>query len=374
MDTDQAVAYLADRLVAKRQGDVAQVKGDTVYIALGEQDGILEGSQFDIVRLGDPIQVGGQLLGHEERVIGKAEAERILEKLTVARMLAKLETPRNGDRAYLARSPVKRLVVAPFTLDGNVTSLGQGIQESLITALLSKGMKVVERSQLEQVLAEQKLGYSGLVKLDSAKKLGELLGADSIVLGSLRDLGETVDVNARLVALESGTGLSAAQTRIAKTQVVAQQLGQLVEQAEAGAAPLPASGEKRTGKKVGENHPRFDNDFVRIEAVSLSSEAQGLLLKLRFTNISKKVVEVRISDYGTCYLADDVGERNMCKEASWKDQRRRDDMELVPDIPRLESIRLESRKGSADDYVFTAQFVEGNQNRFYVVIKGIAIK
>jgi hypothetical protein len=141
MDTDQAVAYLADRLVAKRQGDVAQVKGDTVYIALGEQEGILEGSQFDIVRLGDPIQVGGQLLGHEEKVIGKAEAERILEKLTVARMLAKLETPRSGDRAYLARSPVKRLVVVPFTLDGNVTGLGQGIQESLITALLSKGMK-----------------------------------------------------------------------------------------------------------------------------------------------------------------------------------------------------------------------------------------
>ncbi len=225
LDLDQAVALLADRMVSKQEGNVAQVKGDTVYIALGSGDGILEGSQFDLVRLGEPIQDGGRLIGYEEKLISKASAQNVRANMTVAKLLGKVEQPRTGDKAYLASSPIKRVVVAPFLFDGKVTALSQSLQENLITALLGKGIAVVERSQLEQVLAEQKLGYSGLVQLDSAKRLGQLLGADAIVMGSLTDQGNEVDVNARLVALESGTGLSGAQARIAKTPIVAEQIG-----------------------------------------------------------------------------------------------------------------------------------------------------
>ena len=241
MDTDQAVAYLADRLIAKRHGEIARVKGKDVYIALGDEDGILDGSQFDIVRLGDAIEVRGQVLGYEERLIGKAIAKRVLEKLTIAESLAALDSPRVGDRAYLMRGPVTRIVVAPFTFRGGITGLSQQIQEGLTTALLKEGVSVVERSQLDQILAEQKLGYSGLMKLDSAKKLGELLGADAIILGSLRDLGEEVAVTARLVALETGTGYTAAQAKIAKTQMVARQLAEPVPGVQLVGTPSPST-------------------------------------------------------------------------------------------------------------------------------------
>jgi curli biogenesis system outer membrane secretion channel CsgG len=171
----------------------------------------------------------------------------------------------------LASSPVTRVVVAPFLFDNNVTGLSQSLQENLITALLRKGMAVVERSQLEQVLKEQKLGYSGLVKLDSAKKLGQLLGADAMVLGSLRDFGDTVDVNARLVALESGTGLSGAQARIAKTPVVAQLLTQVLD---TNAVSMVGGSTGTTGKPVGKEpmYPVWEDDEIKVEALSQTGE------------------------------------------------------------------------------------------------------
>lgn len=41
-------------------------------------------------------------------------------------------------------------------------------------------------------MVKQKLAYSGLVKLSSARQVGKLLGAEGIVLGSFGDLSNTV--------------------------------------------------------------------------------------------------------------------------------------------------------------------------------------
>ncbi|WP_200389314.1 FlgO family outer membrane protein [Thiocapsa imhoffii] len=379
MDTDQAVTHLADRLFARPYGDIAQVKQETVYIAVGEREGILEGSEFDIVRLGAKIQVGSELLGYEEKLIGKAVAERVQERLTVSRMLAKLEVARVGDRAYLRRQHVTRVVIAPFTIDDKVSSLGLGIQENLITALLSKGISVVERSQLERVLEEQRLGLSGFVDLGSAKTLGELLGADAMIVGSLRDLGETVDVNARLVALDSGTGLRAAQARIAKTAIVAQQLA---------LGPTTSVGEN--GRVVGSNlgksfdqngdlFPTFENDFVRIEAVSLKNKGKRPILALRFLNVADDAFGFRLSELEGCYISNESGSRRVCKSLSWDSEKFLGDrFELVPDVPRAEWIELESGEEVNGAYVFTAKALKigelGRLEPFLVIIRNIDVR
>ncbi|WP_200389313.1 FlgO family outer membrane protein [Thiocapsa imhoffii] len=377
MDTDQAVRHLAYRLFARAHGDIAQVKQDIVYIALGEQEGILEGSEFDIVRLGAPIQVGNELLGYEEKLIGKAVAERVQERLTVARMLAKLEAARVGDRAYLRRQPVTRLVIAPFTIEDKVSGLGLGIQENLITALLSKGITVVERSQLEQVLEEQQLGLSGLVNLASAKKLGELLGADTMIVGSLRDLGEAVEINARLVSMESGTGFSAAQARISKTAVVAQQLAQVSKPMTGGITKTTGISGSRSTSKPDKPFSMFENDFVRIEVVSLANVEKGALMKLKFTNIGKDVVWLSLSDLESCYVAKQDGSRRVCKEVSWVDnQRSQRQIELVPDVPRAESIQLDSVDQINGSYIFTTRLWSrgGNVNELLIVIRDIYVE
>ena len=47
----QKVSQLADKLAFAVEGNVVRVSGDTVYIDLGQESGIVEGIQFEVVRL-----------------------------------------------------------------------------------------------------------------------------------------------------------------------------------------------------------------------------------------------------------------------------------------------------------------------------------
>ncbi|MFH2204056.1 MAG: CsgG/HfaB family protein, partial [Elusimicrobiota bacterium] len=51
--------------------------------------------------------------------------------------------------------------------------------------LIQRGYSVVERSRLESIIDEQKLGISGLFAQSSAKDLGRILGVDALFLGQI---------------------------------------------------------------------------------------------------------------------------------------------------------------------------------------------
>src|SRR6266446_1309321 len=83
-------------------------------------------------------------------------------------------------------------VIEFVDLKGNVTDFGRFLSEELITRLhQTKKFKVIERQQLNRIIAEQKLSLTGMVDPASAQKLGRVLGVDSIVFGSISDLVKT---------------------------------------------------------------------------------------------------------------------------------------------------------------------------------------
>ncbi len=221
LSSDEVVPHLAEKLAFSNEGKVLQVKNDTLYLSLGRRDGIPDGSQFEVVRLGDVLKVGDEILGYDETIIGKAEAYRVREKITIARLLEKKEPPKAGDKVYQLKKRIKRVVLAQFQDGPGFNELTKSLQQRLSTDLITKGMQVVERDQLERVLREQKLGYSGLVNLASAKKIGQLLGAEGIVLGNISDMGDSIIISARLVDLEAGNSLAAAEASLANTPLIA---------------------------------------------------------------------------------------------------------------------------------------------------------
>ncbi len=84
--------------------------------------------------------------------------------------------------------PKKRVAVTKF--ENKVTGvygnwkLGEGFAEMLTTELMKTGrFIVVERQALQDIVGEQELGQTGLVKQESAAKVGELLGAQIILRG-----------------------------------------------------------------------------------------------------------------------------------------------------------------------------------------------
>jgi len=71
-------------------------------------------------------------------------------------------------------------------LDPNYTPLGRGLSEMLATDLSKvSGLTVVERLRLNEIRKELELGQSEMLDVNSAPRMGRLLGAGTVVTGEL---------------------------------------------------------------------------------------------------------------------------------------------------------------------------------------------
>jgi len=113
-----------------------------------------------------------------------------------------------AEKAAAGKPPKPTIAVLYFDYGGkkaDLEPLREGLAQMLITDLAELGeIRVVERARLKTVLEEQKLGASGKVDAATAARLGKLLGARALVLGSYFDLAGTLRVDARVVEVETG--------------------------------------------------------------------------------------------------------------------------------------------------------------------------
>jgi TolB-like protein len=95
-----------------------------------------------------------------------------------------------------------------FNNTRNVESLNwlkKGITDMLITDLSnSTGITVVERENLDKVMQEQALSMTGMISEKSSLKVGELLNADTLIMGSFLTSGGVLRIDAKIVNAESG--------------------------------------------------------------------------------------------------------------------------------------------------------------------------
>jgi len=89
--------------------------------------------------------------------------------------------------------------------------IGEGMRDMLTTALFNTNRYIVlEREQLDAVLAEQDLGASGRVKEGTAAKIGEVYGADLIITASVTEFEGTksgVGGGTRVLGVNLGGGM-----------------------------------------------------------------------------------------------------------------------------------------------------------------------
>ncbi|HPR18298.1 MAG TPA: FlgO family outer membrane protein [Candidatus Cloacimonadota bacterium] len=134
--------------------------------------------------------------------------------------------------ASFNQSNVRKIAVIEFAdLEGNVTQLGRFLAEELLTRIFTTGkFEVVERNLLQTVLEEQKLGTSGYIDQETAISIGQILGVDAIITGSITDLGENVKINARLISTESGSVFAVASVNVIKDDTIRLLMGESVQQ------------------------------------------------------------------------------------------------------------------------------------------------
>lgn len=81
----------------------------------------------------------------------------------------------------------------------------------LFTARLLRGgsFKLLERSQLDQVMKEQALGLSGAIDSATAAQVGKLAGARLAILGTVTRVGKAYQISSKLVDAQSAEIISA---------------------------------------------------------------------------------------------------------------------------------------------------------------------
>ncbi len=105
--------------------------------------------------------------------------------------------------AQVACASAQMIAVSDFA--GQPPEIGQEIAETLITDLAkSDRLNLVERAQLGQALRELRLQTTGLIEPAQAKRVGKLIGADAIVVGSFYTRDGQIVINVRVVNVRTG--------------------------------------------------------------------------------------------------------------------------------------------------------------------------
>jgi len=73
--------------------------------------------------------------------------------------------------------------------------------------------KVVERGQISRIIDELELFSAGFIKPDELEKFGKFTGANTLIFGSITDLGGTIIVSAKVVEVETGEIITGATAR-----------------------------------------------------------------------------------------------------------------------------------------------------------------
>jgi TolB-like protein len=115
-----------------------------------------------------------------------------------------------------AQNDVLTVAVLDFiNIDGQVSSLGRYFAaESIQHLSKNPRYRVVERLQLDQIMEQQNLSVSDYVDEKTANRLGEILGAQAVVLGTLTKTSWNIVVNMKLIDTNTGAVLSTGSTTL----------------------------------------------------------------------------------------------------------------------------------------------------------------
>lgn len=193
----------------------------------------------------------------------------------------------------------KKVTVLDFTdLQGNTSELGRYIAEQLTVDLVmaKPGFSILDRANLNKILAEHKLTASGLVDPENAKKLGMFAGVDALILGTLTPKSVNIDLTAKIITTDTAEIIGAAKGKIPHTDEVDALLTNTVpSNAPFSESSRQPSAAQTKGMQVDRNSQRIGDILVKVESLKLSPGSPGfggnpaaLIGTLVFANLNPK--------------------------------------------------------------------------------------
>ena len=101
------------------------------------------------------------------------------------------------------------VAVLPFNHNGETSPIVDLIHDQMIDSILEqKRFNVIERKKIETVMHELKLSSTNLVALEKAVNIGKIVGANTILAGTIIESSDSVEIIGRLIDTETSTILA----------------------------------------------------------------------------------------------------------------------------------------------------------------------
>ncbi|MBI4803527.1 MAG: hypothetical protein HY796_13495 [Elusimicrobia bacterium] len=115
----------------------------------------------------------------------------------------------NDIARYSAANKVKNIAVIEFTRKARTSrEESEYVAEKLLTCLVASGkVNMMERSQLDRVMDEQKLSLSGASGTAAGSKAGQLRTTDAIITGTVFGTKDHLKIIAKIIDSQTGTVL-----------------------------------------------------------------------------------------------------------------------------------------------------------------------
>jgi TolB-like protein len=111
---------------------------------------------------------------------------------------------------WAAQARIAILEFDSLTEDARKTHKGRMVSEMFITSAVKCGIfNVVERENIRDILDEMEFGESGKSYGSVAQKVGTLVGADSVIAGTISEYKGQVRIDARIISVKHGSVLAA---------------------------------------------------------------------------------------------------------------------------------------------------------------------
>jgi len=253
---------------------------------------------------------------------------------------------------------VLRLAVADFPdLRGSTSDLGRYVAERLTTRLsaVTNRFAVAERRRLQQVVAELSLNQGDLVDPRSARRVGEMLGVDALLVGTVSPLGDRLDLDCRLVEIETNSVVTQGSVSIIRDQVVE---GLLAAGRDEGAHPSELRDTVPVGRQAISQPPsatpslQFASGDFSGQVLGATRSGAEVRIELLLTNRGE--MELGISSCNNSYIIDDTGQRGNCTRSTGSRR-------LVSQVPLRVAFEYSGISGSARSVTLVWNWRYGTQ-------------
>ncbi len=206
---DEAISIYQDYLAKNPDSTKTRSRLGFAYLKKGQLDKSIEefkktlqaepGEPYAVLYLGmaylnkekfDKAIATWQLYRNKKQPLVEEEIRRLLTLVQISASQRAAKKALAKEKTLMTVQPEANTVAVCYfqdlSPDKSLRAFQKGLAAMVITDLSKiKSLKVVERIRLQALLAEMKLGQTGIVDQNTAPKVGKLLGAENLIVGSL---------------------------------------------------------------------------------------------------------------------------------------------------------------------------------------------